>query len=123
MAARASSSSSQEILSDGNDSNNCNLYDSDVGEMSETSVDVVPIDLSHAEAAGKISSFAILFETVVELKNVFGIRAVRDKRIGIPHIQKYNGFPVFLLENLKQLTHNSYLEANLALFCPTLSFC
>ena len=48
MAARASSSS-QEILSDGNDSNNCNLYDSDVGEMSETSLDVVPIDLSHAE--------------------------------------------------------------------------
>ena len=49
MAARASSSSSQEILSDGNDSNNCNLYDSDVGEMSESSLDVVPIDLSHAE--------------------------------------------------------------------------
>ena len=49
MAARASSSSSQEILSDGNDSNNCNLYDSDVAEMSESSLDVVPIDLSHAE--------------------------------------------------------------------------
>ena len=42
MAARASRSSSQEILSDGNDSNNCNLYDSDVGEMSETSQDVGP---------------------------------------------------------------------------------
>ena len=42
MAVRASSSSSEEILSDGNDSNNCNLYDSDVGEMSETSQDVGP---------------------------------------------------------------------------------
>ena len=42
MAARASSSSSEEILSDGNDSNDCNLYDSDVGEMSETSQDVRP---------------------------------------------------------------------------------
>ena len=42
MAARASSSSSEEILSDGNDSNECNLYDSDAGEMSETSQDVGP---------------------------------------------------------------------------------
>ena len=40
MAVRASSSSSEEILSDGNNSNNCNLYDSDVGEMLETSQDV-----------------------------------------------------------------------------------
>ena len=42
MAARASSSSSEEILSDGNDSNDCNLYDIDVSEMSETSQDVGP---------------------------------------------------------------------------------
>ena len=42
MAARASSSSSEEILSDGNDSNECNLYDSDAGETSETSQDVGP---------------------------------------------------------------------------------
>ena len=42
MAVQASSSSSEEILSDGNDSNDCNLYDSDVGEMSETSQDVGP---------------------------------------------------------------------------------
>ena len=42
MAVRASSSSSEEILSDRNDSNDCNLYDSDVGEMSETSQDVGP---------------------------------------------------------------------------------
>ena len=42
MAARASSSSSEEILSDGNDSNDCNFYDSEVGEMSETSQDVGP---------------------------------------------------------------------------------
>ena len=42
MAVRASSSSSEEILSDGNDSNDCNLHDSDVGEMSETSQDVGP---------------------------------------------------------------------------------
>ena len=42
MAVRVSSSSSEEILSDGNDSNDCNLYDSDVGEMSETSQDVRP---------------------------------------------------------------------------------
>ena len=42
MAVRASSSSSEEILSDGNDSNDCNLYESDVGEMSETTQDVRP---------------------------------------------------------------------------------
>ena len=42
MAVRASSSSSEEILSDGNDSNDCNLYESDVGEMSETTQDVGP---------------------------------------------------------------------------------
>ena len=42
MAVRASSSSSEEILSDGSDSNDCNLYDSDVGVMSETSQDVRP---------------------------------------------------------------------------------
>ena len=42
MAVRASSSSSEEILSDGNDLNDCNLYDSDVGDMSETSQDVGP---------------------------------------------------------------------------------
>ena len=28
---------------------------------------------------------------------------------------------MFLLENVKQLTHNSYLEANLVPFCPTFS--
>ena len=42
MAVRVSSSSSEEILSDGNDSNDCNLYGSDVGEMSETTQDVGP---------------------------------------------------------------------------------
>ena len=42
MAVRASSSSSEEILSDGNDSNDCNLDESDVGEMSETTQDVGP---------------------------------------------------------------------------------
>ena len=36
------SSSSEEILADGNDLNDCNLYDSDVGEMSEASQDVGP---------------------------------------------------------------------------------
>ena len=40
MAARENSSSSEEILSDENSSNECNLYDSDVGEVSETGVDV-----------------------------------------------------------------------------------
>ena len=30
--------------------------------------------------------------------------------------QKYKSFSVLLLENVKQLTRNSYLEANLVLF-------
>ena len=42
MAARANSTSSEEILSDENSSNEYNLYDSDVGEVSENSVDVGP---------------------------------------------------------------------------------
>ena len=40
MTARENSSSSDEILSDENSSNECNLYDSDVGEVSETGMDV-----------------------------------------------------------------------------------
>ena len=40
MAARENSSSSEEVLSNENSSNECNLYDSDIGEVSETSVDV-----------------------------------------------------------------------------------
>ena len=48
MAARENSSSSEEILSDENSSNECHLYDSDVGEVSETGVDV-HFALSHAE--------------------------------------------------------------------------
>ena len=40
IAARENSSSSEEILSDENSSNECNLYDSDVGVLSETGVDV-----------------------------------------------------------------------------------
>ena len=54
MAARASSSSSEEILSDGNDSNECNLYDSDAG---------VPIDLNHAEF-GEMFSLNLTRKTV-----------------------------------------------------------
>ena len=42
MAARANSTSSEEILSDENSSNECNWYDSDVGKVSETTVDVGP---------------------------------------------------------------------------------
>ena len=40
MSARENSNSLEEILSDENSSNECNLYDSDVGEVSETGVDV-----------------------------------------------------------------------------------
>ena len=40
MAARENSSSSEEILSDENSPNKCNLYDSDDGEVSETGADV-----------------------------------------------------------------------------------
>ena len=40
MAERENSTSSEGILSDENSSNECNLYDSDVGEVSDTGVDV-----------------------------------------------------------------------------------
>lgn len=33
----------------------------------------------------------------------------------------YQVFPVFLLENVKQLTRNSCFKANLVPFCPTFS--
>ena len=42
MAARQSSTSSEEISSDENDVNECNLFDSDVEETSEPSEDVGP---------------------------------------------------------------------------------
>ena len=42
MAARESSTSSEEISSDENDVNECNLFDSDVEETSEPSEDVGP---------------------------------------------------------------------------------
>ena len=40
MTARENSSSLEKILSDENSSNECNLYESDVGEVSETGMDV-----------------------------------------------------------------------------------
>ena len=51
MAARASSSSSEEILSDGNDSNDCNLTTVVLVKCHKLAwmSDLVPIDLSHAE--------------------------------------------------------------------------
>ena len=42
MAARESSTSSEEISLDENDVNECNLFDSDVEETSEPSEDVGP---------------------------------------------------------------------------------
>ena len=40
MAVRENCSSSKDILTHENSSNECNLHDSDVGEMSETGMDV-----------------------------------------------------------------------------------
>ena len=42
MAARADSTSSEEILSDVTSGNESNFYDSDVAETSEASIDVGP---------------------------------------------------------------------------------
>ena len=42
MATRESNTSSEEISSDENDVNECNLFDSDVEETSEPSEDVGP---------------------------------------------------------------------------------
>ena len=65
---------------------------------------------------GKIIFFALhlIKKLLFDLKTRWAI-ALSEKR----HTsQKYKAFPVFLLENVKQLTHNSYLEANLVPFAP-----